>query len=368
MAGQAFRRLPLVAALLLLLAACAQPGAQRPAADAASAEREKRLVGQDYLIGLIRLAEVEGRIRRAAVPLCDNRVKRAWGLGVVRAATPEGAAIVEKLVGTGEPTTIMTVEKGGAAERAGAEPGDVIVAVDGVEVRGDRAKLDTLVKEKSDGAEFRMLRGGRTVTMRIAPDLACYHPVQIVPNDVANAMADGDKIVVTTAMLDIAQTDSELALVITHELAHNLLGHLSAKQINAPGGYVLGAVMESILSGVTRAPGQGANPKLAAKAAGAMAYSKELERDADRVGLTVMAAAGLDIAQAPQFWRRLEALASPDTITHATTHPPTAERFAALEAAVAEIKAKQAAGQKLLPDVTAAGKSEPAPAEPPAGM
>jgi predicted Zn-dependent protease len=40
-----------------------------------------------------------------------------------------------------------------------------------------------------------------------------------------NAWADGRYVIVTTAMLELARSDDEVAFIIAHEMAHNILGH-----------------------------------------------------------------------------------------------------------------------------------------------
>ena len=76
--------------------------------------------------------------------------------------------------------------------------------------------------------------------------------------------------------------------------------------------------------------------------------TKEFEFEADYVSLYVMALSGFDITHAPDFWRRVATL-RPGDITTSYTHPSTAERFIAMEAAVREIRAKQAQGLTLRP-------------------
>ena len=61
-----------------------------------------------------------------------------------------------------------------------------------------------------------------------------------------------------------------------------------------------------------------------------------------------MARAGFKIEVAPQLWRRMAALIPRSS--KASTHPAPPERIAAMEQTVAEIRAKQAAGQPLVPD------------------
>ena len=81
------------------------------------------------------------------------------------------------------------------------------------------------------------------------------------------------------------------------------------------------------------------------------AYSHEFEAEADYVGMYILARTGTDLDGASFFWRRM-AIESPANIdTHSLTHPATAERFLALEQAVAEISDKKAAGTPLNPEL-----------------
>jgi predicted Zn-dependent protease len=80
-------------------------------------------------------------------------------------------------------------------------------------------------------------------------------------------------------------------------------------------------------------------------------YSKEFEAEADYVGLYLMARAGFAIEDTPNFWRRM-AIAHPGSVKRglAASHPPTPERFLALEKTVEEIDAKRARSEALLPE------------------
>ena len=40
------------------------------------------------------------------------------------------------------------------------------------------------------------------------------------------AFADGTKVFLTRGMMRFAQSDEELALVVAHETAHNIMGHI----------------------------------------------------------------------------------------------------------------------------------------------
>ena len=54
------------------------------------------------------------------------------------------------------------------------------------------------------------------------------YPVQPMISPIPNAYADGSKIFITIATLDFIKDDQELAFLIGHELAHNIL-HFNGK-------------------------------------------------------------------------------------------------------------------------------------------
>jgi len=116
-------------------------------------------------------------------------------------------------------------------------------------------------------------------------------------------------------MTSFARNDDELALVIAHEMAHNLMKHIEAKKQNAMGGFLA----DLALAVLTRGAYKDAN---FANAAG-QAYSQEFESEADYVGLYILAKAGLPIDEAPKFWRRM-AIAHPANIktNHLQATPP----------------------------------------------
>lgn len=51
-------------------------------------------------------------------------------------------------------------------------------------------------------------------------------PIYVVDSPIVNAYNDGKKIVIYTALIDQARNWDEVALVIGHEIAHGMLGHL----------------------------------------------------------------------------------------------------------------------------------------------
>ena len=183
--------------------------------------------------------------------------------------------------------------------------------------------------------------------MQLPQSTSCIYDFHIEKNEALNAYADGQKIVVYTGMLHFVDNADELAAVMSHEFAHNVMGHPASTRTNVTIGAVLGTALDALASS------QGFNTQGLLGQQGAriaqLRYSKSFEREADYVGVYIMARAGYDLAQAPYFWRHM-AVENPQGIYSATTHPTTAERFVTIQKAMNEIKSKKALNLPLLPE------------------
>ena len=92
-----------------------------------------------------------------------------------------------------------------------------------------------------------------------------------------NAHADGQNVVIYPGMIDFARNDSQLAFVIAHEFAHNIMGHQRALMQNVTIGALIG------LAADIAATSQGANTEgqftqLGAQQ-GQLSYSSEFEHE-----------------------------------------------------------------------------------------
>lgn len=158
-----------------------------------------------------------------------------------------------------------------------------------------------------------------------------------------NAYADGEKIYVTPNLMDTMDANNELAFVLAHEYAHNLMRHVQATQQNVGIASIIGLIIDSQLGTngqISRLGGQFAQ----------LRYSKSFEQEADYVGMYILARAGYDIDEVATVWREAS-LRNPNAIYNATTHPTNPERFIALSHTVEEIQQKKKEGKQLLPDM-----------------
>ncbi len=176
----------------------------------------------------------------------------------------------------------------------------------------------------------------------------CYYYFDIKQEDVPNAYADGENVVVTSGMMRFLEGDDELAVIIGHELAHNFMDHLNANNTNRMAGALVGLLLDAA------AASQGINTQGGFTQSGAdmghLTYSAEFESEADYIGLYIAARAGYNVKRAPGLWRRMS-IENPDAIYNAQTHPSNASRYVALNKTIEEIEYKRKNRVALLPDM-----------------
>lgn len=339
------------AVLVLAVAGCAAPVSRFPTIDAGlaaeEAERQREMVIDSQMRRQARLVAVSQRLMAANADQCGARQRGLLGLVLASADLVPGdyAKTFARLYGPGDQPIVHAAIAGGPAEKAGIKRGDVITGLAGQPVTTGKAALVQMVeagRNLTGPVAVDILRGGEKLRLEIAPARGCDYPAVLIEADVVNAFADGDRVIVTGGMMKFIESDDELALIVGHEMAHNTMGHRQKKQTNATIGNVIGAVVSA---------GVGINVGSVFGDIGARAYSQEFEAEADYVGVYYAARAGFDTAGAAHLWRRI-ALEKPLAIgLGGGTHPSTAKRFLAVEAATREVIIKGERGLALTPDL-----------------
>jgi predicted Zn-dependent protease len=174
--------------------------------------------------------------------------------------------------------------------------------------------------------------GDRIVKNCDRQDIA-YH-FAVIQKDEINAFAlPGGYVYVYTGLMKDIDDEAELAAVLAHEVGHVTARH-AAQRLS--GMYAADALQKAVL---------GENPGFIGKIfAGAMrtggflAYSRENEYEADQLGQKYMYATGYDPNGMIDLMGKLKSVESgePSKIeSMLATHPPTSERLARIQAAVA---------------------------------
>lgn len=280
------------------------------------------------------LATIAWRLQTANVALCRD-VAPITGMTLHALAQYPLAmrARVARAFGIDERTAVLAVAGGSAAERAGLLPGDRIVAIDATElsavaglgfdqVAATEARIEAALVDAR--ISLRVARGSALATVDIGGVPGCVSRVQLVPGDGLNAAADGRYVQIGGAMFNFAQSEDERAVVVAHELAHNVLGHRG--QLDSA------KVSRGLFAGL----GKGG------------ALLRRTEFEADRLGVWLMARAGYDLKAAVPFWTRLGE-ATGLGIFSAGTHPRWKDRIARVSEAVAEVEEQRARGAALVP-------------------
>jgi len=154
---------------------------------------------------------------------------------------------------------------------------------------------------------------------------------------VVNAFAlPGGFVGVNTGLINLADTESELASVLAHEIAHVSQRHIARgfaqeQQMQLP---MLAAIAAAVLLGRAH-PDLASGALVAAQAGSAqvsLAYSRDFEREADRIGLQTLETAGFDPRAMAVFFEKLQRSmrVSDDGSVPGwlRTHPMTVERIA----------------------------------------
>jgi len=193
----------------------------------------------------------------------------------------------------GDAPGVAAVLPGSAAERAGVHTGDAIVAINDAatattDISGGKGDFDRMARVldqleaalASGPVKLGITRGAERLSLRLGGEPACASRFQVLSAPGLSASADGQYVQVTSAMAAYFANEDEMAAILAHELAHNILRHRE------------------------RLDAQGVARGLFGKFGKDAARVRETEIEADRLSLKLLADAGYRLQAAPEFWRR----------------------------------------------------------------
>lgn len=279
-----------------------------------------------------RVADIGHRLATANLDLCgDRRWLPGFAVHDLSQYGGDYRAAAIRAFGLGSGPAVLAVAEAGPAARSGLRQDDVVVRLDGapVPVPGPRQGnsddhmeplYDAIDEAFADGAAIvDVRRGGEPVAIRIEAERGCASRFQVVPSRRANAYADGVYVRVTTPMVGHAADDQELAWLLAHEFAHNVLRHRD--RLDAA----------DVARGFLGNFGRSAR------------LIRETEMEADRLSVYLLERAGFDPEAAIRFSstfgsRGLNFLGSP-------THPNWRRRMEMFRTEIAAIRSARARGE-----------------------
>lgn len=297
-------------------------------------------LGQDSLDALLamdrRVIAIAHRLAVANLPLCADRTYLP-GFSVHDLSQYDRDARTAAIRSYGlDPAgpTVQAIAPGGPAERAGLRSGDILLRVDGQglprESDGDRERTinrihDAIEAAFSDGAaRLQVRRAGAAIGLDVAAEPGCASRFEVIGRRGLQARADGTYVQVTFGLATYAAGDAELAAILAHEFAHNVLRH--RVRLDA----------ENVRRGLLGNFGRSAR------------LTRQAELEADRLAPYLLERAGYDPEAAVRFWRRfgnrgLNIFGSP-------THGGWGRRAEAIETEIAAIRRARAEGRSPMPE------------------
>ena len=184
----------------------------------------------------------------------------------------------------------------------------------------------------------------REIASRLIAQVGAFRPdarnwkweVNVIRSKELNAYcAAGGKIAVYSGLIESLQlNDDEIGAVIGHEIAHALREHTREAMSEAVAQQVGVSVLVS-LAGL----GQGAANLLAAATdvAIGLPFSRQKEREADEIGVELMARAAYDPRSAVTVWRKMMSGSGGRLPEMLSTHPDPANRIRDIESHLPQV-------------------------------
>ncbi len=235
-----------------------------------------------------------------------------------------------------------------------ALPGEVLVALM-LDVR--HVMMEARGQYLSGPVELLIEREGEKFTVTLYPQhLPAEYAIMVDTHDwTLNAFAAPGRVIITSRLASFCLNDDELALVLGHELAHQVFGHLVRGAGHRRLGGMAGKVWSLVGLFATQTVGKLSNlgtsywlkdtAPPSVRDAVVSTFSREDEREADIYGMWFAYQAGYDIERGLAVWERLGGIdLDPfETTEFLHNHPAPLERLARLKIAAEYFKAGRAA-------------------------
>ena len=229
-----------------------------------------------------RVNNIGYRIAARNVALCPNAVPLSGiSFHSLGQYAPSERAKISVTFGAEPGPRVMSVAEDSPAAKAGIKPNDLILKTGDarlVETLSNKPEISAVLNARgalseglANGAiSINVLRGPENKEILVPSQRACPSTVELIPSTKRIAAADGTMLQISSAMVETTQSDGELAFILSHEMAHNILQHPARLD------------------------------RIGRKKANVLAT----EVEADKLSIKLMAGAGYDPFAAARFWAR----------------------------------------------------------------
>lgn len=253
-----------------------------------------------------RLETVAARLQISNAPLCAKTVRDpGYTVHTLSDYPAQLQQVAKGFLNVDSGLSVRTVREGSSAQIAGLLPGDRLVGLNGQRLPSGLTQLkfyETAAKTAyaANSARLTIARpqdGTADVpdvmSFTLAPQTICGYPAHVVFDEYVNGHTDGRAVWITSELMRTVDDDVNLALIVAHEMAHAMAGHVELDPTNEE--------------------------------------RKRLELTADSMGLVMLARAGFDIDRAIEYWTRAD---NPQRMSQSRseTHPTITQRLNNFEA------------------------------------
>ena len=266
-----------------------------------------------------RLEDVTARLQLANAPLCSQIVRDpGYTVHTLSDYPAQLQQVARSFLSVDEGLSVRTVRAGGPAQLAGIAAGDRLVGVNGRRFAGGltQRKFYERVTQTAFESERATLTIARPIaeaepnimSFELRPQNICGFPAHVVFDETVNGHTDGSAIWITSELMRTVDDDVNLALIVAHEMAHAMAGHVQLTPTDEE--------------------------------------RKSLELMADSMALVMLARADFDLGRAISYWTRAD---NPQRLSQSRseTHPSITQRLQNFEAAQRAVKTAQREGRAL---------------------
>jgi predicted Zn-dependent protease len=166
-----------------------------------------------------------------------------------------------------------------------------------------------------------------------------------INDNAINAFAlPGGFVGVNTGLIQLAQTESELASVLSHEIAHVTQHHYARMMSGTRYDSLAALATMAVAILAARNSGQASTAAIVGAQAGTLQrqlnFTRQNEKEADRIGLDILDKSGFNTRAMPLFFERMQKatqMVEGNTPSYLRTHPVTHERIADVDDRVQQI-------------------------------